>query len=245
MLALARPWSCIALLLLSGCTATALTLMEYAGTQDAVIPTAPTLQNELKGRAFEVGAVSVEYWPRVGKGELALPDAAYVALLDDQLRKAFAAAGLEAGNAPAWKVNAIIEVARFTAGGALIPHPSLFQVTMAVQRPDGSAAMRGRFIARGHVLTVPVAMQGGYFMAAVPWPGAAVADLGRMVPATADTIARVALGLREGKPLEAIEISWQDDVTVIQAVPVLRDSKLGMRPLGELEMRGIIGAAAR
>lgn len=241
----ATVWALIGALLLAGCTSNAMTLIEYAGAQDAVIPSPAILRSELKGRAFEAGAVSVDYWPRVGAGTLKLPEAAYIRLLDDQLRKAFAAAALQEGSAPAYKVNAIIEVTKFTNGGVFVPIPSLFQVTMQVERPDGSTAMRGRFIARGGVVTVPVSAGGVMWQAAVPLPGAAVADLGRTVPAMADTMARVALGLRNGIPLQAIEISAQDDVTVIQPPAVLRDSKLGMRPLGELEIRSIIGSDLR
>jgi hypothetical protein len=242
-----RAWLPLSLvaLLLSGCASNAMTLMEYAGTQDAVIPSPATLQNELKGRAFEAGAVSVDLWPRVGAGTLKLPNEAYVRLLDDQLRKAFAAAALQEGTTPAYKVDAIIEVAKFTNGGAVVPIPSIFQVTMRVRRPDGTDAMRGRFIARGSSLSVPVSSGGMIWLAAVPWPGGAVADLGGAVPAMADTMARVALGLRNGMPLEAIEFSWQDDVTVIQPVPVLRDSKLGMRRLSEVEIGSIVSAGTR
>ena len=240
----ARFCALIVALLLAGCSTNAMNLIQYAGAEDAVIPSPAILQGELKGRAFEIGAVSVDYWPRVGRGTLTLPDAAYIRLLDDQLRKAFAAGGLEEGNAPSYKVNAIIEVAKFTNGGAIVAIPSLFQVTMQVQRPDGSRAMRGRFVARGGVVTVPVAAGGGFLQLAVPM-GSAVADLGGAVPAMADTMARVALGLRNGRPLEAIEISAKDDVTVIQPAAVLRDSKLGMRPLSEPEMRSIIGSEMR
>ena len=154
MEALARLWAPIAALLLSGCTATAMTLMEYAGTQDAVIPSPAMLQGELKGRAFEVGAISIQHWPHVGEGTLKLPDAAYIRLLDDQLRKAFAAGGLQAGNTPAYKVTSIIEIAKFTGGGLVVPTPSVFQVVMQVERPDGTQVMRGRFIARGGVVSV-------------------------------------------------------------------------------------------
>jgi hypothetical protein len=236
------PWAAAFALLLSGCTATAMTLMEFAGTQDAVIPAPATLQGELKGRALEVGTVSMNPWPRTGPGTLKLPDAAYVRLLDDQLRKAFAVADLEKGSTPAYRVNAIIEVARFTDGGAFFPLPSLLQVTMQVERPDGSKAMQGRFIARGNVVSVPVSTNGMIWMAAVPWPGGAVRDLSLAVPAMADTMAHVGLGLRNGVPLEAIEISAQDDVSVIQPAAVLRDSRLGMRSLSEAELRTIGGA---
>ena len=245
MAARARLWAPITALLLSGCVTNAMNLIQFAGAYDAVIPSPAALQSEFKGRAFEVGTVSVDYWPRIGTGSLTLPDAAYMRLLDDQVRKAFAAAGLKEGNAPAYKVNAVIEVAKFTSGGAVVPAPSVFQVTMQVERPDGSRAMRGRFMARGNVVSVPVSTNGAILFLAIPLAGPAVAELGRAAPAMADTMARVALGLRNGSPLEAIEISAQDDLSVIQPAAVLRESKLGLRPLSEAEIRSIIGSELR
>lgn len=174
------PWAPAFALLLSGCTATAMTLMQYGDNGDSVIPSRETLQGELKGRALEPGA--------------------------------------------------------------FFPNPSLLQVTMRIVRPDGSKAMQGRFIARGNVLVVPASIGGVGYAAAVPWPGGAVRDLSLTVPAMADTLARVGLGLRDGLPLEAIEISAKDDVSVIQPAAVLRDSKLGMRPLSAAELRRIGGA---
>lgn len=245
MNAIARLWAAIPALLLAGCAATAMTLMQHAGDQDAVIPTATSLRGELKGRAFEIGDIRVDHWPHTGAGSLRLPDSAYIQLLDDQLRKAFAAAGMKDGNTPLYKVNSVIEIAKFTGGGAVIPVPSMFQVLMTVERPDGSTAMRGRFKARGRVVSVPVTVGGVLYLAAIPLPGGAVADLGGMVPAMADTMTRVAQGLRNGTPLDAIQISWQDDVTVIQPAPVLRDSKLGMRQLSGQDIARLIGAELR
>ena len=232
------PWA--AALLLCGCATTAMTLMEGGGMRDAVVPSPASLQSELKGRAFEIGTVSTRLPPRESEVELSLTSLANIDLLDDQLRKAFAAAGLEQGSHPAYTVSAVIEVARFTVSGAPWG-TSVYQILMQVDRPDGSPVMRGRFVAQSTVTLLPLYIGGVMVFVPLPKPGPAQYDLAQCVPAMAETLARVLQGLRDGLTLDAIAIANGDNPALIRPAAVLKNSTLGMRTMSPQEIHRIIG----
>jgi len=240
MAALGRLYASVAALLLCGCTTTAMTLMENGGAKDAVVPSPASVQSELKGRAFEIGTVSTRLPPRESTAELSLTSLANIELLDDQLRKAFAAAGLEQGSHPAYQVGAVIEVARFAVRDAPWG-TSVYRVLMQVDRPDGSIVMRGRFVAQSTVTLLPLYVGGVMVFIPLPKAGPAQYDLAQCVPAMAETLARVLQGLRNGLALDAIVIGNGDNSAVIQPAAVLKHSTLGMRTMQAREIRRIIG----
>jgi hypothetical protein len=212
---------------LAGCAApTAMSVINAAGAWDARVPDAATLEAELRARAFELGAVRVDRPADAPNGTLALRDDAYIRLLQQQLERAFDAARLGQGTRrPAYRVQVVIEVTKFTDGRFFLPDPSRFQVRMEVIRPDDTLVMRGR-LRTGEVEAVPV--PGGAM--GIYTAGAALAAVSSTVPAMAGMITRVALGLQQGKSLDSIELwSWP-------AHFALQQNGLGLRRLQPAEI---------
>lgn len=191
--------------LLSGCaTNSALTLIEASQRTGAVVPGAAVIEQELKGRAFRVGAV---YFDEQASSKMPAGVSRELprSLLRQQAGKGFGNAGLEAGDLPPYPVDIAIEQIKFTRGRFLIPDPSVLRVRMEIRKPSGDLLMEGALESRllpavtiivpGIVGAVPTAAKGQEWAA-----------LAKMIPAVIVAITRVTQGLQLGRGLDRIEI---------------------------------------
>lgn len=169
------------------------------------IPSASVVQTELKGRVFVLGNIYFDERHSEAMERIGIPDAAYKALLQDQLLKAFPAAGLYQGMAPACSVNVAIEHLRFTKGKFLIPDPSVLRVRMEIIDAKNLVILRGQLESR-YLAATTVILPG--IVGAIPtaWEGQQYVALAKMIPAVAVVMTRITQGLQQGKTLDAIDV---------------------------------------
>jgi len=188
-------------LLLSCATNSAQSLINASSSVNPVIPEKKVIAQELKGRAFRLG--NVTYSEDVAMENMPnLAVRAYPILLHNQTLKAFEHAALEKGGQPVCLINIIINKLKFTKGVFLFPDPSILNVTMEVIKPDGSALMRGNFESR-YMPTILIMVPG--VVSAIPagFKGQEWQAVGKIIPAMAVAITKVATGLQAGKGLQA------------------------------------------
>ena len=192
--------------IVSGCASNnVMTLLDASKQNAPVIPSASVVQAELKGRVFVLGNIYFdERHPEATKTP-GIPDNAYIALLQDQLLKAFPAAGLDQGTAPACIVNVAIEQLRFTQGKFMIPDPSVLRVRMEIIGANNSVIMRGQLESR-YLTAILVILPG--IVGAIPTgrEGQEYVAIAKMIPAVAVVITRITQGLQQGKTLDAIDV---------------------------------------
>ncbi|MCX7771202.1 MAG: hypothetical protein N2202_09030 [Proteobacteria bacterium] len=222
---------------LYGCATTAERVIK-AASDDALLPDAYVINNELKERAFEIGKIYLDIRKDYPKSDHVLPDEAYIKLLRHQVGKAFSAAQLYKGNQPAYTINIAIEEMRFTAGWFLIPKPSIFRVRIEIVRPDKTVVMRGS-LRSAEMRTTTVFMGGILTPLAIPHSTSIMAHA-NLIPAMAVLITKVMMGLQEGKTLNTIEI-LSDDYPSPPADKILYNNNLGIAPLTYQETEAITG----
>jgi len=224
------------ILMLSGCATTALKAVR--DKSDALIPDSNIIQNELKQQAFEIGRIYFDLRTTHPEEDHVLPDEAYIKMLDNQLRKAFGRAQIDQGKQPVYTINVAIEEMRFTAGRFLFPKPSILRVRMEIVRPDKTQIMRGSFESRDSA-AVPIFLGGILTPISVPH-GTSIMGHSRLIPAMAVLITKIAVGLQQGKTLDAIEII-PDDFPIPPAGNLLAKNEWGIAPLTPLETEEITG----
>lgn len=223
---------------ISGCATTAERVIKSA-SDNALLPSGEIIQNELKQRAFEIGDIYLDIRTECPKSDHVLPDEAYIKLLRHQVEKAFITAQLQKGMLPAYVINIAIEEMRFTTGRFLIPKPSIFQVRIEIIRPDKTLVMRGS-LKSTEMKTVTGFIGGILSPIAIPHGNISSMAHSKLIPAMAVLITKVMTGLKEGKPVDAIEI-LSDDYPSLPAEMILRDNNLGIAPLTRQETEEITG----
>lgn len=237
---------CALLFLLSGCASNSVTTLLKASQQTAAIaPSASVVQEELKGRAFEVGAVAFDLRKAEEKQGPDIPDSAYLQLLDSQLKKAFAGAGLGEGRMPAYPVNVAIERLKLKPATFLIPTSSTFRVRMEVAGAGGETLMRGQFEGFVPAPTFMIIQSGVVLPVALPAKDWEYVALAKMFPAVAVVITTTTQGLQQGKALDAIKVYPQDleAGTLISPDLFLKNAPFGMTVMDYKEINRVIRAA--
>lgn len=194
----------VSVLLLSCATNSAQSLIKASKSIDPVIPDKEVVAQQLKGRAFRLGNVDYAQ-DAILENQADIAIEAYPVLLRDQAQKAFQSAALEQGELPTYQIDITIKQLNFTQGAFIIPDPSILHVTMEVIQPDGTTVMRGDFESR-YMPMIPVIVPG--VVGAIPtrFEGQEWQALGKIIPAMAVAITKVAAGLQAGKGLDEIEI---------------------------------------
>lgn len=224
------------ILALTGCATTAQQLVQYASGDGAILPTQTVAQSELKGRSIELGNVYLAL--DVAKSHFVLPEDAYVKLMRHQLAKAFKRAGVAQGTTPPYTVDVAIERMDFVKGGWLFLKPAVLRARMEIVRPDRVVVMRGS-VQCIDMAAVTIPLGGILTPIAVPHSTESMAHA-KLIPAEASLLARIAMGLQEGKTLEAITV-FPDEFQSPQADYVLQHIKLGLTPLTKAETEEITG----
>ena len=240
------PRCVLLLLLLSGCASNSVTSLLKASEQTgAIAPSASVVQEQLKGRAFEVGTVVFDLRRAEDKQGPEIPDRAYLQLLDAQLRKAFAGAGLGEGRMPAYSVSVAIERLKLKSATFLIPTSSTFRVRMEVASAGGETLMRGQFQSFLPAPTFMIIQSGVVIPVALPAKDWEYVALAKMFPAAAIVIATTTQGLQAGKTLDEIKVYPQDiDAgTTISPDLFLKNAPFGMTAMDYKEMNQVIRAA--
>jgi hypothetical protein len=233
---LQRLTGAVLFLALMGCASTAQQLVQSAGGRDTILPSQAIVEGELKGRSLEVGRVYLAL--DTAKSHFLLPKDAYVRLMENQLAKAFKHAGLMQGTMPAYTVDVAIERMEFVKGAWLFAKPSILRARMEIHRPDNTLVLRGSFEC-SDLATVPVLIGGILTPVATPHSTETMAHA-KLIPAMASLLATVAVGLQEGKTLEAMTI-FPDDFRPPPADYVLQHTKLGLTPLTKVETEELTG----
>ena len=238
---------CTALLvLLSGCASNSVTTLLKASNQSgAIAPSAAVVQDELKARAFRVGAVAFDLGKAADKQGPDIPDSAYLELLDTQLRKAFDGAGLEQGATPAYPVNVAIERLELKPAVFLIPQMSVLRVRMEIARPDAETVMRGQFNSYLSSPTVMVIATGVVAPIALPAKDWEYVALAKMFPAVAIVITTTTQGLQQGKTLDEIKVYPQDIEAgnIISPDLFIKNAPFGITQIGSNEIDRAVKAA--
>jgi len=201
----------VLLVLLAGCASNSVTTLLKASKQtDPIMPSALVVQNELKGRAFEVGSVGFDVRKAADKQGPDIPDSAYLELFDLQLRRAFDGAGLGKGSMPAYLVNVAIERLKLKPSTFLISEASILRVRMEIARPEADILMRGQF--QGFLAGRMTSIVGGGVIAplALPAKGWEYVALAKLFPAVAVVITATTQGLQQGKTLDEIKVYPND-----------------------------------
>ena len=237
---------CVALLmLLSGCATNSVTsMLKASGQTDAIMPSAPVVQNELKGRAFEVGTVGFDVRKPEDKQGPDIPDSAYLELFESQLKKAFDCAGLEKGATPAYSVNVAIERLKLKPAIFLIPDSSVFRVRMEIVPTGGEVLMRGQFQSFLSSPTFMVIYGGFVAPIALPTKNWEYVALAKMLPAVAIVITTTTQGLQQGKTLDEIKVYPKDIEagTMISPDLFLKDAPFGVTQMDYRAMNKVIKA---
>lgn len=238
---------CAALLiLLAGCASNSVTTLLKASKQtDAITPSASLIHEQLKGRAFAVGAIVFDLRKAGDKQGPDIPDSAYLELFDSQLKKAFGGAGLEEGDLPAYPVNVAIEQLKLKPANFLISESSMFRARMEIAGADGQILMRGQFQSFLPPPMFMVIMPGfvaPIFLPAKGWEYVAVA---KMFPAVAVVITATTQGLQQGKTLDEIKVYPQDIEAGNMISPdlFLKNAPFGMTQIDGKEMGRVIKAS--
>ena len=234
------------LVLLSGCAANSVTTLLKASNQtDAITPMASVVQEQLKGRAFEVGTVAFDLRNAKDKQGPDIPDSAYLELLDAQLKKAFAGAGLGKGAMPAYPVNVAIEQLKLKPATFLISASSIFRVRMEIADAGGEILMRGQFQSFLPAPTFMVIASGVVAPIALPAKNWEYVALAKMFPAVAVVITATTQGLQQGKTLDEIKVYPQDIDAggMISPDLFLKNAPFGMAEMDYQEMGRVIRAA--
>ena len=238
---------CAALLiLLSGCASNSvMTLMKASNQTDAITPTAPVIQSELKGRAFKVGTIVFDLRKAGDKQGPDIPDSAYLKLLGFQLRKAFDGAELQNGAMPAYPVNVAIERLELKPATPLIPQMSVFRVRMEIARPDAAVLMRGQF--QSYLSSPTFMVIGGGVVAPIALPAKdwEYVALAKMFPAVAIVITTTTQGLQQGKTLDQIKVYPQDIEAgnIISPDLFLKNSPFGITQISHSVIDSVIRAS--
>jgi len=234
------------LVVLSGCATNSVTTLLRASKQtDAIIPSASVVQDELKAHAFAAGTVAFDLGQTAAKQGPDIPDAAYLELLDTQLRKAFHGAGLGTGAKPAYPVNVAIERLELKPAVPLLPQMSVLRVRMEIARPDADVLMRGHFQSYLSSPTFMVIAGGVVAPVAMPAKDWEYVALAKMFPAVAIVIATTTQGLQNGKTLDEIAVYPQDIEAgnIISPDLFLKNAPFGITQIGRNEIdRAIKGA---
>ena len=242
-----RTLRCAALLvLLSGCATNSVTSLLKASNQtDAIMPSASVVQNELNGRAFEVGTVGFDVRKAEDKQGPGIPDSAYLELFESQLKKAFDGAGLEKGATPAYSVNVAIERLKLKPATFLIPDSSVFRVRMEIVRPGGENLVRGQFQSFLPPPSFIVIASGVMVPIALPTKGWEYVALAKMFPAVAIVITTTTQGLQQGKTLDEIKVYPKDIEagTTISPDLFLKNAPFGVTQIKYNEIDKAIRAA--
>ncbi len=191
-----------AAVLLAGCANSVLTLMKVSQHEEPVVPNTRVVEQELKGRAFQVGKVYTDPTARC-EIPVGYSDGFFAGLLRRQLEKGFANAAVTGGIDPARAVDIAIEEMIFTKGMFLIPVPSILRVRLEINNSDGRALMKGEFESR-YLPTAPAFLGGTVTALAVPTEGWVAAA--KLIPSVAVAITKTIAGLQLGKGLSEIEI---------------------------------------
>ena len=234
------------LLLLNGCATNSVTSLLKASQQtDAILPSAAIVQNELKGRAFEVGTIGFDLRKREDKQGPGIPDSAYLELFESQLKKAFQGAGLAKGTAPAYPVNVAIERIQLKPATFFIAESSVFRVRMEIVPPGDERVLRGQFQTFFPPPTFMVLASGVMVPIALPTKDWEYVALAKMFPAVAIVIAATTQGLQQGKTLDEIKIYPKDIEagTLISPGLFLENAPFGVTQMSSAEIRKVIRAA--
>ncbi len=234
------------LVVLSGCATNSVTTLLKASKQTgAIMPSAAVVQDELQGRAFEVGTVAFDLRSAADKQGPDIPDSAYLELLDAQLKKAFDGAGLGKGALPAYPVNVAIERLELKPAVFLIPQMSVLRVRMEIERPDAEILMRGQFQSYLSSPTVMVIASGVVAPIALPAKDWEYVALAKMFPAVAIVITTTTQGLQQGKTLNEIKVYPQDIEAgnIISPDLFLKNAPFGITQIDRKEIERAIRAA--
>jgi len=234
------------LVLLSGCASNSVTtLLKASGQTDAIMPSASVVQNELKGRSFEVGAVAFDLRKAQDKQGPDIPDSAYLELLEAQLKKGFDGAGLGKGAVPSYPVNVAIEQLKLRPARFPIPESSVLRVRVEIAPPDAEILMRGQFQSFLSSPTVMVIVPGFVAPIALPAQGWEYVALAKMFPAVAIVITATTQGLQQGKTLDEIKVYPQDIEagTMISPDLFLKNGPFGITQIKYTEIERVIRAA--
>jgi hypothetical protein len=238
---------CVVLVvLLSACASNSVTTLLKASNQtDAIMPSASVVQNELKGRSFEVGTVGFDVRKAEDKQGPDIPDNAYLELFDSQLKKAFDGAELGKGTMPAYLVNVAIERLKLKAAMFPISEFSVFRVRMEIARTDADILMRGQFQSFLSGPTVTVIASGVVAPIALPAEGWEYVALAKMFPAVAVVITATTQGLQQGKTLDEIKVYPQDIEagTMISPDLFLKNAPFGITQMDYSGIDKVIRAA--
>ena len=232
-------------LLLSGCATNSVTSLLKASHQtDAIMPGQAVVENELKGRAFDVGTVGFDMRKKDDKQGPGIPDSAYLELFESQLTKAFNGAGLAKGTTPAYPVNVAIERIQLKPATFLIAETSVFRVRMEIVPPGGETLLRGQFQTYVPPPTFLVLASGIMVPIALPTKSWEYVALAKMLPAVAIVIATTTQGLQQGKTLDEIKVYPKDIEagTMISPDLFLDNAPFGVTQISSGEIRRVIRA---
>jgi hypothetical protein len=203
------------------------------------------VQEELKGRAFEVGTIAFDLRKAEDKQGPDIPDSAYLELLEAQLKKGLEGAELGKGAMPAYPVNVAIERLELKPARFPVPELSVLRVRMEIARPDAAILMRGQFQSFLSGPTVTVIFPGVVAPVALPATGWEYVALAKMFPAVAVVITTTMQGLQQGKTLDQIKVYPQDIEagTMISPDLFLKNAPFGITEMDYKEMVRVIRAA--
>jgi len=238
---------CAALsVLLAGCATNSVTTLLKASKQtDPVVPSVSVVQQEFKGRAFDVGTVTFDVRRLEDRQEPGIPDSAFVELFESQLKKAFYLAGLGNGATPAHAVNVAIEELKLQPALLLIPTASSLRVRVQIVDADGTVLMRGELLSVCPPPTVMVFAPGIVAPIPVPAKDWEYTALAKMFPAVAVVIATATQSLQQGKTFDEIRV-YPDAMmagSVINPAWFLDKDPLKMTQMDYSEMYRVIRAA--
>ncbi len=234
------------LVILSGCASNSVaTLLKACNQADAITPNPSVVQEELKGRAFEVGTIAFDLRKAEDKQGPDIPDSAYLELLEAQLKKGLEGAELGKGAMPAYPVNVAIERLELKPARFPVPELSVLRVRMEIARPDAAILMRGQFQSFLSGPTVTVIFPGVVAPVALPATGWEYVALAKMFPAVAVVITTTMQGLQQGKTLDQIKVYPQDIEagTMISPDLFLKNAPFGITEMDYKEMVRVIRAA--
>ncbi len=235
---------CVSFVLtLYGCaTNSVATLINASKKVEPQLPSATTVNSELKGRSFEIGSIYFDIVNDDPKQRLDISGADITTLFESRLRQGFTSANLSLGMRPAYIVSVAIVDLKLRQGVTLLPN--IFRVRLEISRPDQIKVMSAELQAR-YLHTIPIIMPG--LVGALPTYNSALAALSEMLPATAVVITKTVLGLQEGKTLDDIEGYPDSGIFASYAGAVispphlfLKGHPFGIYPLSSAELANIV-----
>ena len=218
--------------LISGCARNnVVTLMKASKEKTPIIPTKAIVDEQLKERAFKLGAVFFNDTDFESTDLQNISPEALENLLKINIEECFNKSNITTGKKPHYIVNISIEDIKLLKGSRIIPNLSILRAKIEITQPNGNQALvRGQYETR-YLKEVPIILPG--IVGVIPWPSTALQAISKMFPAMAVVITDTIEGLQQGKSLEEIKI--YPDLLLVGGIIVpdifLKNNKYGIKPM--------------